>query len=103
MAIAEPGGQDVEGAIAELLRAVQVDGHARFVTDPPRSSTRVEVSREQFAWLKDLSMPAFYNNPTGVDDIVDHIVGRVLDQLGLPAPRVRRWSGPPEPTPPSSP
>jgi flavin prenyltransferase len=40
-------------------------------------------------------MPAFYNNPTSVDDIIDHIVGRVLDQFGLPAPKVRRWSGPP--------
>jgi 4-hydroxy-3-polyprenylbenzoate decarboxylase len=42
-------------------------------------------------------MPAFYNNPASVDDIVDHIAGRVLDQFGLPAPRVRRWSGPPSP------
>jgi 4-hydroxy-3-polyprenylbenzoate decarboxylase len=40
-------------------------------------------------------MPAFYNHPTSVDDIVDHIVGRVLDQFGLPAPKVRRWRGPP--------
>lgn len=47
-------------------------------------------------------MPAFYNNPASVDDIVDHIVGRVLDQLGLPAPRVRRWTGPPGSTPASS-
>jgi 4-hydroxy-3-polyprenylbenzoate decarboxylase len=42
-------------------------------------------------------IPAFYNNPASVDDIVDHIAGRVLDQFGLPAPRVRRWSGPPSP------
>jgi len=41
-------------------------------------------------------MPAFYNNPAGIDDIIDHIVGRVLDQLDLPAPRLRRWNGPPE-------
>lgn len=40
-------------------------------------------------------MPAFYNNPTSVDDIVDHIIGRVLDQFGLPAAKVRRWSGRP--------
>jgi 4-hydroxy-3-polyprenylbenzoate decarboxylase len=38
-------------------------------------------------------MPAFYNHPTGIDDIVDHVVARVLDQFDLPAPRARRWTG----------
>jgi flavin prenyltransferase len=38
-------------------------------------------------------MPAFYNHPTSLDDIVDHIVARVLDQFDLPAPRARRWTG----------
>ncbi len=37
-------------------------------------------------------MPAFYNRPETVDDIVDHIVARVLDQFDLPAP-ARRWEG----------
>ncbi|WP_277035728.1 non-oxidative hydroxyarylic acid decarboxylases subunit B [Actinacidiphila oryziradicis] len=38
-------------------------------------------------------MPAFYNNPATIEDILDHLVARVLDQFGLPAPRGRRWSG----------
>ncbi|MER6738676.1 non-oxidative hydroxyarylic acid decarboxylases subunit B [Streptomyces puniciscabiei] len=38
-------------------------------------------------------MPAFYNHPQSVDDIVDHVVTRVLDQFGLPAPSPRRWEG----------
>jgi 4-hydroxy-3-polyprenylbenzoate decarboxylase len=38
-------------------------------------------------------MPAFYNNPKTVDDIVDHIVARVLDQLDLPDPDAKRWQG----------
>jgi 4-hydroxy-3-polyprenylbenzoate decarboxylase len=38
-------------------------------------------------------MPAFYSHPTCVDDVVDHIVGRVLDQFGLDADLVRRWDG----------
>ncbi|GAA4587960.1 non-oxidative hydroxyarylic acid decarboxylases subunit B [Planotetraspora phitsanulokensis] len=38
-------------------------------------------------------MPAFYNHPRSVDDIVDHITARVLDQFDLPAPRARRWEG----------
>ncbi|MGW2571516.1 non-oxidative hydroxyarylic acid decarboxylases subunit B [Streptomyces sp. NPDC001537] len=38
-------------------------------------------------------MPAFYNHPATVDDIVDHIVARVCDQFGLQATRSRRWEG----------
>ncbi|WP_392676452.1 non-oxidative hydroxyarylic acid decarboxylases subunit B [Streptomyces sp. LN785] len=38
-------------------------------------------------------MPAFYNHPETVDDIVDHITTRVLDQFELPAPAARRWQG----------
>jgi 4-hydroxy-3-polyprenylbenzoate decarboxylase len=38
-------------------------------------------------------MPAFYNRPQTVDDIVDHIAFRVLDQFGIDAPFARRWDG----------
>ena len=38
-------------------------------------------------------MPAFYNHPRTVDDIVDHTVSRVLDQFGLDASGATRWSG----------
>jgi 4-hydroxy-3-polyprenylbenzoate decarboxylase len=38
-------------------------------------------------------IPAFYNKPATVDDIVNHIVGRVLDQFGLDMPGVQRWIG----------
>jgi flavin prenyltransferase len=38
-------------------------------------------------------VPAFYNQPQSVDDIVRHIVGRLLDQFGLDMPGVQRWTG----------
>ena len=38
-------------------------------------------------------MPAFYNRPQSVDDIVNHTVGRLLDLLGLESGLVKRWSG----------
>lgn len=38
-------------------------------------------------------MPAFYNHPKTTDDIVDHIVARVLDQLGIVASFAKRWDG----------
>jgi 4-hydroxy-3-polyprenylbenzoate decarboxylase len=38
-------------------------------------------------------VPAFYNHPRTMDDVANHIVGRVLDQFGLEAPGMSRWSG----------
>ncbi|WP_086564078.1 non-oxidative hydroxyarylic acid decarboxylases subunit B [Streptomyces africanus] len=39
-------------------------------------------------------VPAFYNRPANVDDVVDHIVARVMDQFGLDSERAVRWEGP---------
>lgn len=39
-------------------------------------------------------IPGFYNNPQTVAEIVDHSVDRVLDLLGVPDDRIRRWQGP---------
>lgn len=36
-------------------------------------------------------VPAFYARPRTLDDMVDHTVGRVLDQLGVEHERIRRW------------
>ena len=38
-------------------------------------------------------MPAFYNHPLSVADIVEHTVDRILDQLGVAIPESRRWTG----------
>ena len=38
-------------------------------------------------------MPAFYNHPATVDDIVDHIVARICDQFAIDSTRARRWEG----------
>jgi flavin prenyltransferase len=36
-------------------------------------------------------VPAFYNSPGSVDDIVDQTVGRILDLFGLESGKVNRW------------
>lgn len=36
-----------------------------------------------------------YYRPSSIDDVVDHLVGRVLDQMHLEHDLVRRWAGPP--------
>jgi 4-hydroxy-3-polyprenylbenzoate decarboxylase len=38
-------------------------------------------------------MPAFYQRPKSIDEIVRQTVGRVLDQLGIEHDLVERWSG----------
>jgi 4-hydroxy-3-polyprenylbenzoate decarboxylase len=38
-------------------------------------------------------VPAFYNHPRTIEDIVDHIVARILDQFGIAAGFARRWDG----------
>ena len=38
-------------------------------------------------------MPAFYNHPRTVDDVIDHTVSRVLDQFGLETSGAERWTG----------
>jgi 4-hydroxy-3-polyprenylbenzoate decarboxylase len=38
-------------------------------------------------------MPAFYNRPKALDDIVNHTVARVLDRLQLPQTLVDEWRG----------
>jgi len=38
-------------------------------------------------------MPAFYNRPKQIEDLVDHTLARVLERLGLPQQLVTEWQG----------
>jgi flavin prenyltransferase len=37
--------------------------------------------------------PGFYHKPSGIDDLVDFMVGRILDHLGVENTVSRRWNG----------
>jgi len=37
--------------------------------------------------------PGFYHNPKTIDDLVDHVVGKVLDSLGVESKLFTRWGG----------
>ena len=37
------------------------------------------------------AIPSFYSRPQSVNDVVDTVVWRVLDQIGLPSSRAYRW------------
>jgi flavin prenyltransferase len=41
-------------------------------------------------------IPAFYQKPESIQDLVDHSVDRVLDLMGLDVPDAKRWDGPHE-------
>jgi len=38
-------------------------------------------------------MPALYNNPQTIDDLINHSVGRVLDLFDIDPGKVKRWQG----------
>jgi 4-hydroxy-3-polyprenylbenzoate decarboxylase len=71
----------------------------RLLVLVPRESPLSEVHLENLLKLARLGarivppMPAFYNHPASLDDMVNHVVARVLDQFGIDAPFAQRWDG----------
>ena len=65
----------------------------------PRETPLSEIHLENLLKLARMGvsivppMPAFYNRPATLDDMIDHIVARVLDQFGIEAVFARRWDG----------
>jgi len=39
------------------------------------------------------AIPAFYHKPTSIDELVDYVVGKVLDQLGIQHTLFPPWDG----------
>ena len=39
------------------------------------------------------AMPGFYHRPETMDDLIDHIVGKVLDQFDIDHDLFKRWGG----------
>ena len=35
--------------------------------------------------------PGFYQNPKTVDDLIDFVVARIMNQLGLPQELIKPW------------
>jgi len=83
-----------------LLRAAEVTmkEHRPFVIVPretPLSLIHLEnmerLARAGVILLP--AMPAFYERPRSVSEIVDHLVGKVLDIVGVEHDLFKRWSG----------
>ncbi|TMR96830.1 non-oxidative hydroxyarylic acid decarboxylases subunit B [Nonomuraea basaltis] len=86
-----------EGLVARAADVVIKEGRRLVLV--PRETPLSEIHLENMLALSRMGvrmvppMPAFYNHPRSVDDIVDHVVARVLDQLELPALAAKRWAG----------
>ncbi len=69
----------------------------------PRETPLSEIHLENLLRLARLgavvlpAMPGFYHRPRSLEDAVDHLVGKVLDRLGVEHARGARWSGLDEP------
>jgi 4-hydroxy-3-polyprenylbenzoate decarboxylase len=86
-----------DGLIARAAD-VTLKEHRRLVL-VPRETPLSEVHLDNMLALARMGarivppMPAFYNHPASVGDIVDHIVTRILDQFDIESPTAQRWSG----------
>jgi len=85
-----------------LLRAAEVTMKERrplvlVVRETPLTlidlENMVKVARAGATVLP--AMPAFHNRPKTIDDVVNHVVGKVFDVLGIPHDLTPRWDGPP--------
>jgi 4-hydroxy-3-polyprenylbenzoate decarboxylase len=65
----------------------------------PRESPLNEVHLENMLRLRRAGVdilpaaPGFYHRPRSIDDLVDFVVARVLDRLGVENQLFRRWTG----------
>jgi flavin prenyltransferase len=72
----------------------------------PRETPLSELHLENMLRLARLgaivlpAMPGFYHRPQTVQDLVDFVVGKILDRLQVPHTLMRRWDTPPPPPSP---
>jgi polyprenyl P-hydroxybenzoate/phenylacrylic acid decarboxylase-like protein len=106
MAVA-PCSMKTAGSIASaiddnlIVRAADVHLKERrrlvlVVREAPLSAIHLRVFAELSAAGAVIlpAAPGFYHRPKTIEELVDHIVGKTLDQLGLAHDLFRRWTGP---------
>ena len=84
------------GTLLERCADVMLKERRRVVL-VPRETPLSEIHLENMLRLARMgvrmvaAMPAFYHGPQSVGDLVDFVVGKVLDSLGLESRLFRRW------------
>ncbi|WP_079177076.1 non-oxidative hydroxyarylic acid decarboxylases subunit B [Streptomyces sp. MUSC 14] len=70
----------------------------------PRETPLSEIHLENMLALSRMGarivppMPAFYSRPKSIDELVEHVVVRVLDQMDIEVSSAQRWDGMPRPS-----
>jgi 4-hydroxy-3-polyprenylbenzoate decarboxylase len=63
----------------------------------PRETPLSKIHLQNMTRLADIgvivlpAMPGFYHRPKSMDDLIDHIVGKILDQFGIEHNIFTRW------------
>ena len=63
--------------------------------ESPLATTHIENMLKLSTWDTVIlpASPGFYNHPTSIDDLIDFIVSRILDQLKIDNNISKRWTG----------
>jgi 4-hydroxy-3-polyprenylbenzoate decarboxylase len=75
---------------------VSLKEHRKLILVPRETSLNA-IHLENMLKLSKLGVvvlpasPAFYSKPKSINELVNFIVGRVLDQLGIPNKKYKRW------------
>ncbi|MDK4219023.1 non-oxidative hydroxyarylic acid decarboxylases subunit B [Pantoea agglomerans] len=86
-----------EGLIGRAADVIIKEGRKLVLV--PRETPLSTIHLENMLALSRLGvsmvppMPAFYNQPALIGDVIDHVVTRVLDQFGIASPKANRWRG----------
>ena len=63
--------------------------------ETPFATTHLEAMTKMSTWGVIIlpASPGFYHKPDSIDELIDFVVARILDQLGIEHKLSKRWSG----------
>jgi polyprenyl P-hydroxybenzoate/phenylacrylic acid decarboxylase-like protein len=83
-----------------VLRAAEVClKERRRLVLVPRETPLSLIHLKNMLWAAEAgaillpAMPGFYHRPKTVNDMVDHVVGKILDAFGIEHSLFKRWTG----------
>ncbi len=88
----------VSGNLIERAADVMIKEHRPLLL-VPRETPLSDIHLENMLRLSRMgvriipAMPGFYHQPQSIDDLVNFMVGKVLDQLGIANDLYKRWDG----------